>query len=259
MADPRPALVITGLHKRFGGLEAVAGLSLAVTRGEIYAFLGPNGAGKTTTIKSIAGLLRPEAGEIVVSGHKVRPDAVEFRRALGYVPDRPFLYEKLTAWEYLEFLASVHGLVHWEKEAEEYLALFKLAQWRHQLVEGFSHGMRQKLVLTGALLHRPDLLLVDEPMVGLDPRSARDVKDLFVKLAACGTGLFLSTHSLDLASELAHRIGILNNGRMVAEGTFGHLQIMARQPGSTLEEVFLRLTEEEADIPDQIAKPAGGG
>ena len=259
MADQGPALVITGLHKRYGGFEAVAGLTLRVSRGEIYAFLGPNGAGKTTTIKSIAGLLRPEAGEIVVAGHRVRADAVEFRRALGYVPDRPFLYEKLTAWEYLEFLASVHGLSAWEVGAERYLELFKLAQWRHHLVEGFSHGMRQKLVLTGALLHHPDLLLVDEPMVGLDPRSARDVKDLFVKLAEGGMGLFLSTHSLDLASELAHRIGILNKGRLVAEGTFSHLQTMARQPGSTLEEVFLRLTEEETDEPRPVVEPTGGG
>ena len=248
MGDPE-VLAITELTKRFGRLEAVSGLSLAVRPGDIYAFLGPNGAGKTTTIRCIAGLLLPESGEIRVNGHSVHPDALEFRRVLGYVADRPFLYEKLTAWEFLEFLAGVHALRGWEAEAERFLTLFKLIEWRHQLVEGYSHGMRQKLVLTGALLHKPKLLLVDEPMVGLDPRSSRDVRDLFRELAAGGMGLFLSTHSLDLASELATRIGILHHGRLVAEGSFDELRDVARQPGSSLEEVFLRLTEEEDEPP----------
>ena len=255
MAEVPPALDIRSLSKRFGGLEAVSDLSLRVAPGEIYAFLGPNGAGKTTTIKTVVGLLQPEAGEVWVNGEKVAPDALGFRRHLGYVADRPFLYEKLTAWEYLEFLAAVHRLKGWEKDAESYLDLFKLMPWRHQLIEGYSHGMRQKLVLTGALLHRPRLLLVDEPMVGLDPRSARDVKSLFGHLSAEGSGLFLSTHSLDTASQVAHRIGILNAGKLVAEGTFSELQQKAHQPGSTLEEVFLKLTEEEAD--GTVDFPAG--
>ncbi len=197
-AEP-PVLAIEGLTKRFGSFEAVSDLSLSVAAGEIYAFLGPNGAGKTTTIKSVVGLLQPEAGRIRVSGAPVEPDALPFRRLLGYVADRPFLYEKLTGWEYLEFLAGVHRLSGWKERAEEYLHLFKLTEWRHQLIEGYSHGMRQKLVLTGALLHQPKLLIVDEPMVGLDPRSSRDVKELFGRLASAGTGLFLSTHSLETA------------------------------------------------------------
>lgn len=241
------ALKIEALTKRYGRLEAVSGLDLRVGSGEIYAFLGPNGAGKTTTLKCVAGLLHPEAGAVWVAGERVLPDALPFRRLLGYVSDRPFLYEKLTAWEYLEFLASVHGLKGWESYADELFSLFSLAAWKHQLIEGFSHGMRQKTVLTGALLHHPRLLLVDEPMVGLDPRSSRIVKDLFQYLARQGVSLFLSTHSLDVAAELAHRIGILNRGRLVAEGTFSELQSLAQQPESTLEQVFLTLTEEEAE------------
>lgn len=247
MAESSKALRIEGLTKRYGRLEAVSGLDLSVGEGEIYAFLGPNGAGKTTTLKCVAGLLHPEAGAIWVAGERVLPDALPFRRRLGYVPDRPFLYEKLTAWEYLEFLASAHGLTGWEEGADEVLSLFGLSDWKHQLIDGFSHGMRQKTVLAGALLHRPELLLVDEPMVGLDPRSSRIVKDLFRSLARDGMSLFLSTHSLDVAAELAGRIGILNRGRLIAEGTFSELQALARQPRSTLEQVFLALTEEEAE------------
>lgn len=245
-AEP-PVLSIEGLTKRFGRFEAVSNLSLRVASGEIYAFLGPNGAGKTTTIKSIVGLLQPEAGHIRVYGAPVEPDALPFRRLLGYVADRPFLYEKLTGWEYLEFLAGVHRLRGWKGRADEYLNLFKLTEWHHQLIEGYSHGMRQKLVLTGALLHQPKLLIVDEPMVGLDPRSSRDVKELFGRLASEGTGLFLSTHSLETAAQVAHKIGILHRGKLVAEGSFAHLQETARQPGSSLEEIFLTITEEEAD------------
>lgn len=245
-AEP-PALDIQGLTKRFGRFEAVSDLSLTVARGEIYAFLGPNGAGKTTTLKCVVGLLQPEAGQIHVCGARVEPDALPFRRLLGYVADRPFLYEKLTGWEYLEFLAGVHRLREWKERADEYLLLFKLAEWRHQLIEGYSHGMRQKLVLTGALIHQPKLLIVDEPMVGLDPRSSRDVKELFGRLASKGTGLFLSTHSLETAAQVADRIGILHRGRLVAEGSFAQLQDRARQPGSSLEEIFLKITEEEGD------------
>jgi ABC-2 type transport system ATP-binding protein len=246
MSEP-PALSIAGLTKRYGRLEAVSDLDLHVARGEIYAFLGPNGAGKTTTLKTVAGLLQADDGTIHVCGKPVEPDALPFRRVIGYVPDRPFLYEKLTAWEHLEFLAQVHDLKDWHDRALAYLDLFRLTDWRHQLIDGFSHGMRQKLVLAGALLHRPELLLVDEPMVGLDPRSSRDVKDLFRKQAAEGVGLFLSTHSLDIAAEIADRIGILQGGRLIAEGTFEQLQNLASRPGSSLEQVFLRLTEEQAE------------
>jgi len=248
MAD-LDALSIDRLSKRFGRVEAVLDLTLHIRPGEIYAFLGPNGAGKTTTLRTVAGLLHPDTGEVRILGERVLPDALGFRRLMGFVPDRPFLYEKLTAWEYMEFLASVNGLKGWEERAAKRLEIFSLGPWKHELIEGFSHGMRQKTVLCGALLHQPRLLLVDEPMVGLDPRSARIVKDIFRSLAGEGVALFLSTHSLDVASELAGRIGILNKGRLIAEGTFHELQAMARQPESTLEQVFLTLTEEEG--PDE--------
>ncbi len=240
------ALAISGLTKRYGRVEAVSGLTITARAGEIYAFLGPNGAGKTTTLRCVAGLLLPDAGEISVCGFKVSPDAIPFREVLAYVQDRPYLYEKLTAWEYLEFLASARNLKGWSEGAEKILGLFNLMEWRHALVEGFSHGMRQKLALAGALLHQPKLLMVDEPMVGLDPRSSRDTRQLFKTLAASGACLFLSTHSLDMAQAVADRIGILHKGRLIAEGTFPQLQEMSQRPGSSLEEVFIRLTEEDA-------------
>jgi ABC-2 type transport system ATP-binding protein len=244
-----PVLRIEELTKRFGNLTAVDRLDLTVARGEIYAFLGPNGAGKTTTLRATAGLLRPDGGRILVAGRPVESDSVGYREVLGYVPDRPYLYEKLTAWEFLQFVAGARGLKGWEGRAHERLALFALDAWAHQLIEGFSHGMRQKLSLTAALLHDPPLLLVDEPMAGLDPRSSRTVKDLFRALAATGTGLLLCTHSLDVAQELAHRIGILHRGRLVAEGSFQEIQDRSRHRDSSLEEIFLTLTEEEADSP----------
>ncbi len=240
-----PALAIRNLKKSYGRLAAVSDLTLEVAPGEIYAFLGPNGAGKTTTLRTAAGLLLPDGGSLHVCGEPVEADSLPFRRLMAYVPDRPYLYERLTAWEYLDFLARVRGLSGWQDRARSFLERFRLEYWTHQLVEGFSHGMRQKLVLVGALLHRPRLLMVDEPMVGLDPRSSRDVRDLFGQLAAEGTGLFLSTHSLDMAAEVAHRIGILHRGRLVAEGAFEDLQALASRPGSSLEDIFLTLTEEK--------------
>jgi ABC-2 type transport system ATP-binding protein len=247
MSSPEPALAISGLTKRYGRVEAVSSLTLSAMPGEIYAFLGPNGAGKTTTLRCVAGLLLADAGSIEVCGFKVQPDAIPFREVLAYVQDRPYLYEKLTAWEYLEFLASARGLKGWHEKAERFLGLFGLSDWRHALVEGFSHGMRQKLALTGALLHEPRLLMVDEPMVGLDPRSSRDVRQLFKALAGSGVCLFLSTHSLDMAQAVADRIGILHKGRLVAEGTFAQLQALSHQPDSSLEEVFIRLTEDSLE------------
>ncbi|MEJ2367473.1 MAG: ABC transporter ATP-binding protein [Acidobacteriota bacterium] len=245
--NPAPALAleIRALTKRYGKTEAVSGLDLSVREGEIYAFLGPNGAGKTTTLRSVSGLLSVESGTITVCGLPAGPDKTAFRKKMAYIQDRPYLYEKLSAWEYLQFLADTRRLRGWEDPARSLLKRLRLDERRHHLIEGFSHGMRQKLVLTGAMLHEPRLLLVDEPMVGLDPRSARDVKALFMEMAAAGSAVFLSTHSLDVAQSVAHRIGILKEGRLIAEGTFQALQSMAHEPDSSLEEVFLTLTEEQ--------------
>jgi len=249
----RPALRIEGMTKRFGSLTAVSALSLHIRAGEIYAYLGPNGAGKTTTLRAVAGLLRPEEGTVHIAGHRVRPDGLSFRRVLGYVPDRPYLYEKLTGWEHLQFVAGARRLKEWEDRALALLQRLGLDGWKDRLIEGYSHGMRQKLSLTSALIHEPAMLLVDEPMVGLDPRSSRTVRDLFRELASSAMGILLSTHSLDVAQELAHRIGILQHGSLVAEGTFRELQGLAREEGP-LEEVFFKLTEEAHPSPGE---PAG--
>jgi ABC-2 type transport system ATP-binding protein len=241
-------LKIDSLCKSFGTLKALDSLSLEVREGEIYAFLGPNGAGKTTTLRCAVGLLNPDAGNVVIDGEVVDLDKIEFRKKIAYIPDRPYLYEKLTAWEYLTFIAEVRELKNWENEARSFLKFFQIEDSANRLIEGFSHGMKQKLVITSSLLHKPKLLMVDEPMVGLDPKSSRDVKNLFKKLAGEGAALFLSTHSLDMAEELAHRIGIINRGKLLAEGTMDELREFAKSPGSGLESVFLQITEE---IPDE--------
>lgn len=238
---------VNGLSKHFGTVKALDSMSLEVGPGEIYAFLGPNGAGKTTTLRCAAGLLSPDGGNVEIDGETVSLDGIGFRKKIAYIPDRPYLYEKLTAWEYLAFIAEVRELKDWEKDALSYFRFFRIEEAAHRLIEGFSHGMKQKLVITSSLLHKPKLLLVDEPMVGLDPKSSRDVKDLFRKLADEGCALFLSTHSLDMAEELATRIGIINRGRLMAEGTMEDLRKVAKSPGSGLESVFLQITEEIAD------------
>ena len=238
------AMRISALSKSFGSVKALEELSLEVDAGEIYAFLGPNGAGKTTTLRCAAGLLEPEGGTVEIDGEIVSLDAMGFRKKIAYIPDRPYLYEKLTAWEYLEFIAEVRRLKGWEEEARSYFRFFRIEASAHRLIEGFSHGMKQKLAIVSSLLHRPMLLLVDEPMVGLDPKSSRDVKDLFRRLASDGCALFLSTHSLDMAQELADRIGIINRGKLIAEGTMDDLRSVAKSPGSGLESVFLQITEE---------------
>ena len=240
-------LKVNGLSKSFGPVRALDSMSLEVLPGEIYAFLGPNGAGKTTTLRCASGLLAPDSGNVEIEGETVTLDGTGFRKKIAYIPDRPYLYEKLTAWEYLEFIAEVRELKRWEEDARSYFRFFRIEEASHRLIEGFSHGMKQKLVITSSLLHKPRLLLVDEPMVGLDPRSSRDVKDLFRRLAGEGCALFLSTHSLDMAEELATRIGIINRGRLIAEGTMEDLRKVAKSQGSGLESVFLQITEEIAD------------
>ncbi len=245
-------LRLEGVVKRYGGFTAVAGLTLDVRRGEIFGFLGPNGAGKTTTIRMVAGVLQPTAGRILVGGDDLaaRPAAAKAR--MGYVPDRPFLYEKLSGGEFLRFVAGLWGRdgPAAEARADRLLELFQLGAWKNELIESYSHGMRQKLLISSALIHQPEVIVVDEPMVGLDPRSARLLKDLLRAFVDQGGTVFLSTHTLEVAEALCDRIAIISGGEVIALGTMEELRARVDAGGAHLEEIFLKVTggEEMADV-----------
>ena len=236
-----PALALSKLSKHFGR-PAVDGLDLTVRRGELYALLGPNGAGKTTTLRMVAGLLAPTAGRIEVLGIDLALDPAGAKRRMAYLPDDPMLYGKLKPVEYLEFVAGLWGIdaASAEPRARELLAWLDLDKHAHELTEGFSRGMKQKLALAGALIHAPELLILDEPLTGLDAGAARQVKDLLLSHVAGGGTVILTTHILEVAERLAQRIGIIQHGRLIAEGTLDELRVAT--PGATLEETFLRLT-----------------
>jgi ABC-2 type transport system ATP-binding protein len=237
-------IAVHDLVKQYGNFTAVDGVTLEVSRGEIHGFLGPNGAGKTTTIRMIAGLLKPTSGRILVNGHDLAAAPERAKASLGFIPDRPFIYEKLTAGEFLRFHAGLYGLdgngvparVH------EMLELFELTRWEHELVESFSHGMKQRLVMCAAFLHRPKAVLVDEPMVGLDPRGARLIKDVFRRMAEHGVAILMSTHTLEVAEEMCDRISIILRGKIIAHGTVPELRAMSGNPDDQLTSVFLKLT-----------------
>jgi ABC-2 type transport system ATP-binding protein len=232
------------LVKQYGMFTAVDGVSLDVPAGEIHGFLGPNGAGKTTTIRMIAGLLKPTSGRIVVNGHDLAREPERAKASLGFIPDRPFIYEKLTAGEFLRFHAGLYGVdgPGVGERVREMLELFELTKWEHELVESFSHGMRQRLVMGAAFLHRPQAVLVDEPMVGLDPRGARLIKDVFRRMASHGVAILMSTHTLEVAQEMCDRISIILKGKIIARGTVAELRAMAGDPTDQLTAVFLKLT-----------------
>ena len=238
---PSPALRITGLHKAYGR-PAVDGLDLQVERGELYALLGPNGAGKTTTLRMVSGLVAPDAGCIEVLGIDLAQAPGDAKRRLAYLPDDPMLYGKLKPFEYLEFVAGLWGVGAREAEerARTLLDWLELSQHAHELTEGFSRGMKQKLALAGALIHDPELLILDEPLTGLDAAAARQVKDLLLSHVAKGGTVILTTHILEVAERLAQRIGIIRQGRLIAEGTLEELR--ERTSGASLEDVFLQLT-----------------
>jgi ABC-2 type transport system ATP-binding protein len=244
-ASDHLAIHAQGLTKRFGETLAVDALDLAIPPGEIFAFLGPNGAGKTTTIKMMTGLLRPTAGEVAIGGHDIQQAHVEAKALLGYIPDHPYLYEKLTGRDFVHFVGDLHRLPRPEQTArmEEWFRLFSLTQAADQLIENYSHGMRQKLVFTAALLHCPRVIVVDEPMVGLDPKSARIIKRLLRREAERGASVFLSTHQLSVAEEVADRIGIIDRGHLIFLGTLEELRRETHGAG-TLEDLFLKLTGE---------------
>ena len=237
-------IAIHDLVKQYGAFTAVDGISLDVKPGEIHGFLGPNGAGKTTTLCLIAGLLKPTSGRIVVNGHDLATEPEAAKGSLGFIPDRPFIYEKLTAGEFLRFHAGLYGMNGdgVRERVHEMLELFELGGWEDELVESFSHGMKQRLVMSAAFLHRPQSVVVDEPMVGLDPRGARLIKDVFRRMSARGVAILMSTHTLEVAQEMCDRISIILKGRIIASGTVAELRTQSGGGDGQLTEVFLKLT-----------------
>jgi ABC-2 type transport system ATP-binding protein len=232
-------LSIAGVTKRFGSLTAVDGMQLAIPEGEVHAFLGPNGAGKTTSIRMVAGLLQPDAGRILVDGHDAVADGVQARAALAYVPDEPYLYERLTGREFLDFTGRIHRLapaVLAERLADAE-AMFSLAEFWDRLAEGYSHGQRQRVVLAAAWLHRPRLMVVDEPLVGLDPKHIRIALDLFRRVAREGGAVLMSTHTLALVDGFCDRVTVMDHGKVLAQGTVAEVTA-----GGDLERRFLEMT-----------------
>lgn len=240
------AILLEHLTKRYGDFTAVNEVSLSVQPGEILAFLGSNGAGKSTTIRMMTGVLRPTAGRVLVYGRDVWHDGAQARRLIGYVPDTPLLYESLTAQEFLWFIGGLYDLHPREARAraEELLEMLQMTRWRDDLIRGFSLGMRRKMSIAAALMHRPRVLLLDEVTNGLDPRSARVVKDLILEQAREGVAVFLTTHILDVANELAHRFAFIDRGQVLAVGTRDEIERLLGRPCSNLEELFLALTED---------------
>lgn len=244
MNNRKRVLEISNLSKKFGEFHAVDGVNLSVGQGEIFGFLGPNGAGKTTTIKMLAGLLKPDAGSVVINGTDISKEPETCKQQTGYIPDRPYLYEKLTGIEFLQFVRSLYQVSdeQFDENVGRLLDLFDLTEWQNHLIESYSHGMRQKLIVTAAFLLDPPLIIVDEPMVGLDPKSARIVKELFKDYAKRGGCVFLSTHSLEVAEELCDNIAIIMHGKILTSGTLGSLRTEAQAGESSLEDIFLQLT-----------------
>ena len=247
-----PALRVSGLRKTFAR-PAVAGIDLEIAPGEFYGLLGPNGAGKTTTLRMIAGLQAPDAGTIEVFGVDIQKDAPAAKRLVAWVPDEPLLYDKLTVMEYLEFIAGLWRLDPKKAQADAQQLLERMDLWQHrdERCEGFSRGMKQKAALAGALLHEPRLLMLDEPLTGLDAAIAREVKDLLIERARRGCTIILTTHLMDVAERMVQRLGIIAAGRIIAEGTLDELRGRTQQAGGTLEDVFLSLVakaKEEAAV-----------
>ncbi len=247
------ALKVSGLAKSYGGKRAVDGITFEVSSGELYALLGPNGAGKTTTLRMIAGLLEADAGQINVFDVDARADPIAAKRLIAWLPDEPLLYDKLTAWEYLEFVAGLWGvdIAEARNRAEHLLKLLGLWDNRNDRCETFSRGMKQKAVLAGALIHEPKLLMLDEPLTGLDAAASRLVKDLIRERVERGAAVILTTHILEVAERMADRIGIIKDGKLLTEGRLDELQAHAGAQGQSLEDVFLSLIAQPTSVAAQ--------
>lgn len=239
---------LKNLTKRFGNILAVDRLNLFVPGGEVFGFIGPNGAGKTTTLRMMAGVIAPTEGSVIIDGIPMADDPSNAKKRIGFIPDRPFLYEKLTGMEFLRFTADLYGMEDglFFERSERILKQFSLYHWAEELIESYSHGMKQRLIISAAILHDPKVIIVDEPMVGLDPAGIRMVKGLFRDLAKEGTTLFMSTHTLAVAEDVCDRIGVIHKGSLIATGTVEELRLRAQVREGDLEEVFLILTEGES-------------
>jgi len=234
---------VENLTKKFGSQTAVNDLSLTV-KGETFGFLGPNGAGKTTTIKMMTGLLKPSSGNVRICGYDIQTDPIDAKRMIGFVPDSPVLFEKLSPVEFLTFVGNIFEIDNnvLNKRIEDLLELFDLQQRSDELIETFSHGMKQKCSLAGALIHDPKVLFLDEPTIGLDPKSAKILKDIFGSLSSRGVTIFLSTHILEIAQNICDRIGIIDKGSLIAHGTLSELQNSSKKGEKNLEDIFIELT-----------------
>ncbi len=241
-----PMIELKAITKKYGTYPAVNNLSLTVPDGQVFGFIGPNGAGKTTTIKIMGGILDPTSGRVRICGIDLKDHPEKAKSKIGFIPDRPHLYEKLTGMEFLQFTADLYGVNKngFVKKAEAQLKRFSLIDWADELIESYSHGMRQRLIFASALLHEPEVIIVDEPMVGLDPVAIMMVKDLFKSLSKQGVTIFMSTHTLKVAEDICDRIGIIHRGRLIATGTNEDLQREAKVSDVDLEKVFFHLTNQ---------------
>lgn len=239
---------IKNVSKRYGNFEAVKNVSIEIQRGEIFGFLGVNGAGKTTTIKMMTGILKPTSGTIKLGGFDILEESQAAKAITGYIPDRPYIYSKLTGREFLQFTGDLYQVEHRDlnKRMDELLNKFSLWEWQNELIESYSHGMKQRLATAAALVHKPQVLIVDEPMVGLDPRGARLLKDAFREFSEQGMTIFLSTHSLDVAEEVADRLAIIQSGEIISRGTLAEIRNQTGDLESRLEQLFLQLTSESS-------------
>jgi ABC-2 type transport system ATP-binding protein len=235
---------LEGITKHYGSFVAVDHISLEVPRGVLYGCLGPNGAGKTTMLRMIAGILKPTDGRVLIGGDDVQANPIGAKMRLGFIPDRPFVYDKLTGAEFLRFVAGLYGQEGdaVERRIAELLEVFELSSWKDELIEAYSHGMRQKLIISSALIHRPECIVVDEPMVGLDPKGARLLKDIFRQFVDRGGTVLMSTHTLEVAEAMCDQIGILQHGKIVAHGTMAEIRRQHAAGDASLEELFLKLT-----------------